>query len=237
MKDFILRFIMKLFLSRRNIRVSGINKIDYRLLKKKSIHGSKEYPSMIRNSQIGNIDFGIGCRFFDCVCQGKVNLGNFVTLAGPGIKVCGNVQGVEIRSFCSVGANVIIQEGQHNYKNLTTYFVNRNILHNNLQEEISSGKILINEGVWIGSNVTILSGVEIGRGAVIGAGSVVTKNMAPYSICYGVPAKVMSMRFSDDDISLIEKSEWWKMSTDEMKLNTNLFGQNFLDILRSKQTQ
>lgn len=66
--------------------------------------------------------------------------------------------------------------------------------------------VFIEDGVWCGANVTILKGVTIGRGCVVGAGSVVTKNCPPYSIVAGVPAKVIRMRFTKEEIELHELS-------------------------------
>lgn len=65
--------------------------------------------------------------------------------------------------------------------------------------------IVIEDGVWIGANVTILKGVTIGRGSVVAAGSVVTKSCAPYSIIGGVPAKLIKMRFTPEEIIQHEK--------------------------------
>ena len=60
--------------------------------------------------------------------------------------------------------------------------------------------VVIEDDVWVGANVTILCGVTIGRGSVIAAGAVVTKSCAPYSIIGGVPAKILKMRFTTDEI-------------------------------------
>lgn len=60
--------------------------------------------------------------------------------------------------------------------------------------------VIIEEDVWCGANVTILKGVKIGRGAIIAAGSVVTKDVLPYSIYGGVPARFIKKRFTDDEI-------------------------------------
>lgn len=65
--------------------------------------------------------------------------------------------------------------------------------------------VIIEDGVWCGANVTILKGVTIGRGSVVAAGSVVTKSCAPYSIIGGVPAKLLKMRFSEDEIVEFER--------------------------------
>ena len=65
--------------------------------------------------------------------------------------------------------------------------------------------VIIEDGVWIGANVTILKGVTIGRGSVVAAGAVVTQSCAPYSIIGGVPAKLIKMRFTEEDIKKHEK--------------------------------
>lgn len=65
--------------------------------------------------------------------------------------------------------------------------------------------VTIEDGVWIGANVTILKGVTIGRGSVVAAGSVVTKSCAPYSIIGGVPAKLIRMRFTEQQIEEHER--------------------------------
>lgn len=65
--------------------------------------------------------------------------------------------------------------------------------------------VIIEDGVWCGANVTILKGVTIGRGSVVAAGSVVTKSCAPYSIIGGVPAKLLKMRFSEEEIVEFER--------------------------------
>ncbi len=65
--------------------------------------------------------------------------------------------------------------------------------------------VVIEEDVWVGANVIILKGVTIGRGSVIAAGSIVTKNVEPYSIYAGVPARKIKERFSEEEISEHEK--------------------------------
>ena len=78
------------------------------------------------------------------------------------------------------------------------------------------GDTVIGNDVWIGEKVTILPGVHIGDGAIIGACSVVTKNVEPYTIVGGNPAKVIRKRFDDELIDLLEKFKWWDKSIDEI---------------------
>lgn len=77
--------------------------------------------------------------------------------------------------------------------------------------------VAVGNDVWIGHNAIIMPGVAIGNGAVIGAGAVVTKDVEPYSIVAGVPAKKIKMRFSNELIEKIEKSEWWNWNHQTIK--------------------
>lgn len=86
-------------------------------------------------------------------------------------------------------------------------------------------EIYIGNDVWIGSSVKILPGIHIGNGAVIGAGAIVTKDVPPYAIVGGIPAKIIRYRFSEDIITLLEKSKWWTLSDEILKENIALFQQ------------
>ena len=75
----------------------------------------------------------------------------------------------------------------------------------------------IGHDVWIGHGATVMAGVSIGSGAVIGAGAVVTKDIPPYAIAVGVPAKVIRYRFPADRISRLLRLEWWNWSREKME--------------------
>ena len=82
--------------------------------------------------------------------------------------------------------------------------------------------VTIGNDVWIGANVTIVNGVTIGDGAVIGANSIVTKDIPPYSIYGGVPAKCIRMRFIESNRFLL-KLKWWNMDEEWIRSNSLLF--------------
>lgn len=81
---------------------------------------------------------------------------------------------------------------------------------------ISHKKTIIGNDVWIGAKVLIVNGVKIGDGAVIAAGAVVTKDVAPYSIVGGVPAKEIKKRFSEQYITQLLELKWWKKNPEEL---------------------
>jgi len=80
----------------------------------------------------------------------------------------------------------------------------------------SKGDIVIKNDVWIGANCTLIDGLTIGNGAVVAAGSVVTKDVPPYAIVGGNPAKLIRYRFSRDMIDEIESIEFWEMDMDDI---------------------
>lgn len=83
----------------------------------------------------------------------------------------------------------------------------------------------IGNDVWIGANVIILPGVKIGDGAVLAAGAVVTKDVEPYAIVGGVPAKVIKYRFDQEMIDVFLKIKWWEWSVEKIEKNIELFYQ------------
>ena len=110
-----------------------------------------------------------------------------------------NKQALHIGKFCSIADDVkILLGGEHNYHLGSTYpFDNLLIRFKELGPSVKTkGDIHIGSDVWIGYGSIILSGVTIGDGAVIGAGSVVAKDIPPYAVAAGNPARVIKSRFS-----------------------------------------
>ncbi|MFP8965850.1 CatB-related O-acetyltransferase [Pokkaliibacter sp. CJK22405] len=81
----------------------------------------------------------------------------------------------------------------------------------------SNGPIVIGNDVWIGANAVVLPGVTIGDGAVIGAGAVVTKDVPDYAIVTGIPARVARYRFTDNEIAILKKVQWWQWSDERIR--------------------
>ena len=114
-------------------------------------------------------------------------------------------QHVEIGSFTSIGTLCTIGAHSHALDNLTTFpFVD-------LIKAAGYKGTTIGSDVWIGSNSVILAGVTVGHGAVIGAGAVVTKDVPPYAIVVGNPARVRRYRFEPDLIAELLETRWWDL--------------------------
>jgi len=96
-------------------------------------------------------------------------------------------------------------------------------------------KTSIGNDVWIGSHVTIPGGIQIGTGVIVAAGSVVVKDVPPYMVVGGNPAKVIRHRFSEEQIKMLLASEWWNWSIDTIKRHLDAFSdiERFKDIVES----
>lgn len=104
---------------------------------------------------------------------------------------------IYIGNYVMFGPHVTIRGGDHRID-----LIGKHIIEVSEKEKLSENDkdVIIEEGVWVGCNVTILKGVKIGKGSVIAAGAVVTNDVPPYSIVGGVPARIIKYRFSPEDI-------------------------------------
>lgn len=134
---------------------------------------------------------------------------------------------LKIGKFCSIacGAKFLFTSANHTTRSLSTYpfpifFEEWGLDVKNITRAWNNkGDIVVGNDVWIGFEAVILSGVTIGDGAVIGTRAVVTKDVPPYTIVGGVPAKPIRKRFSDEIISELLKLQWWNWSESRIKQN------------------
>lgn len=132
-----------------------------------------------------------------------------------------------IGKFCSIacGAKFIFTSANHTLKSLSTYpfplfFEEWGLDKANVTDSWDNkGDIIIGNDVWIGYEAVIMSGVTIGDGAIVAARAVVTKDVPPYTIVGGVPARLIRKRFSDETIALLSEIKWWEWSYDRIKEN------------------
>jgi len=130
-----------------------------------------------------------------------------------------------IGKFCSIAckAKFLMASGHHTTRSLSTYtfpvfYEQWELDINHITEAWDNkGDIIIGNDVWIGFDAVIMSGVKIGDGAVIGTRSVVTKDVPPYTIVGGVPAKVIRKRFSNDVITKLTTLKWWNWPDEKIK--------------------
>ncbi len=96
----------------------------------------------------------------------------------------------------------------------------------------NKGNLIIGNDVWIGYNATIMAGLTVGDGAIIAANATVTKNVDPYTIVGGNPAKEICKRFSDEQIQFLLGLQWWNWELDKITRNLPLLTSNDFDALR-----
>jgi len=141
----------------------------------------------------------------------------------------------EIGSFCSISNNVVIGGGMHPTHWVATspvFYKGKDSVKAKFSEHerTPAKSVLIGNDVWIGENVMIKQGVIIGHGSVIGMGSIVTKDVEPYSIVAGNPARLIRKRFDDETIQNLLTIQWWNLNEDELKSFANYFQDPFLFI-------
>ncbi|GAX91984.1 CatB-related O-acetyltransferase [Effusibacillus lacus] len=142
------------------------------------------------------------------------------TYGTPQIYSYGDGTTLRIGKFCSMADGVILMlGGEHRSDWVTTYPFNPIFPEADQYKghPKTKGDINIGHDVWIGKDALILSGVTIGNGAVIGARSVVTRNVPPYAIVGGNPAKIIRFRFPQDVIDELQKIAWWNWNLEQIR--------------------
>lgn len=172
------------------------------------LDGGMMWSTIVRNiyNEYYGIDIGIGT-YGGC----------FDTLKIP--------RGTKFGKYCSIAPTIYIFNANHPKEFITTHPIAYNpVLGVVKKERVKRRKLTVGNDVWIGQNAIITNNVSyIGDGAIIGAGSVVTKNIEPYEIVAGVPAKKINKRFDDITISKIRESKWWDLDPNYIKKNIHLF--------------
>ena len=148
------------------------------------------------------------------------------------------IRGAKIGKYCSIGDNVRTGLGRHPVKDYVsthpaffsmnkqagfTYVEAQKYKEHKYVDKDGKYYIEIGSDVWIGNNVMIMDGVKIGDGAVIAAGSIVTKDVYPFAIVGGIPAKIIRYRFSREQIEKINSIRWWEWDSNIVMQNVSDF--------------
>ena len=183
--------------------------------------------SFVRDSKIGN-----NCSIERRNMLFNSHLGNY-TYTGYNTVI----KYATIGKFCSVSWNVSIGGANHDIKHITTHpfpllpkfgLTDKSKIY----KQFTDKKIVIGNDVWIASNACILRGVTIADGAVIGAGAVVNRNVGPYEVWAGVPAKKIGQRFPDSVVERLLNLAWWEFPENVLRQNIDLFNDDLTnDIL------
>lgn len=178
----------------------------------------ERYPgSEILTHNVGDgARIGSGCYIGpECEVGARTELGDHSYLNKGTLFLSG-----AIGRFCSIGYYCQIGMHQHPLHHVSTssrLYGERSILGPGPNVDEFPAPPTLEHDVWVGSNAQILQGTRIGVGAVIAAGAVVAKDVEPYTIVGGVPAKPIRKRFDDESIALLLQWRWWEMSAEELR--------------------
>jgi virginiamycin A acetyltransferase len=169
--------------------------------------------------------------------QPVIEIGRFTYSAGLGIGLADTRSRVRIGNFCSIAEQVIFfLKTDHRPDWLSSYPLNRFPWDSTIPKPSDPyadlrDDITIGSDVWISWGVKVLAGVTVGNGAVLCADAVVTRNVPPYSVVAGNPARVVKRRFDDDVIDYLEQLKWWDMSVSQLqKYAPLLMSKNYVEL-------
>ncbi|VAW11535.1 Chloramphenicol acetyltransferase [hydrothermal vent metagenome] len=168
---------------------------------------------------------------FSVICEGKNNFAYNSSISssrigyGSYLAEGATIRKAKIGKYCSIGPNVNCIFGKHpsstfvsthpafftSRKNIGVSYAKTQLFDEFAKPGDNQGKysIIIGNDVWIGANVAIMDGVKIGDGAIVAANALVNKDIEPYTIVGGVPAKPIKKRFSDSHIEFLLELRWW----------------------------
>jgi acetyltransferase-like isoleucine patch superfamily enzyme len=182
-------------------------------------------------STFENVTFGDFNAVYNLARLRDVHLGSFSYVANGA-----RITHATIGKFCSVGPNCKIGVGLHPSRN----FVSTHPAFYSPKNEAGTTfvaasaytdfkRIIIENDVWVGESAIVMDGVTIANGAIVAAGAVVTRDVPPYAVVAGVPARIIRYRFEAQEIATLEALQWWHKDIEWLKSNVVMFSDiNFI---------
>lgn len=195
-------------------------KLKNHLIERKNRNLKLGYKTSVENTLFGNYN-----TISDHVYLNNVSLGSFTYISNNTVII-----NATIGKYCSIAGNVKCGLGLHPSKT----FVSTHPIFFSMMKQAQItfadksyfeeyNNTIIGNDVWIGENVIIIGGITIGDGAIIAAGAVVTKDVPPYTIVGGIPAKSIKLRFKKEEIAFLLNFKWWDMDGEILRKNFLLF--------------
>lgn len=191
---------------------------------------------------------------FSVICDGRNGFGKnsaiFSSKIGFGSYIAEGtrISKTSIGKYCSIGPNVNCIFGKHPADTFVSthpafFAINTPIGYSYAREQCfqefaspheNGYSISIGNDVWIGANVSLMDGVKIGDGAIVAANALVVKDVEPYTIVGGVPAKIIKKRFSHEEVAFLMEFKWWDKPEEWIMENVHLFKnvKHFMDTFR-----
>lgn len=191
----------------------------YNYIRDVYIRSFKDGVKLSRRSSVIGSELGSFVHVGDYAFVYESELGRYSSIGRGAV-----IRNARLGGFCSVSWSATIGATPHNHALLTThafhYIKSFGFVDHDKRIVLPT---TVGNDVWVGANAVIMPGLKIGDGAVIGAGAVVTKDVPPYAIVAGVPAKILKFRFEKDVVKELLEIRWWDWEIKRLKLKIDLF--------------
>lgn len=170
-----------------------------------------------------------------CGQRTPVSIGKY-SYGVPTVRWWGERTNLSIGKFCSIAKGVtIFLGGNHRIDWISTYPFSVKKSWRRfagvVDHPVSRGNVVIGNDVWLGDRCTILSGVSIGNGAVVAANATVTKDVPPYAVVAGNPARIVKMRFDEAEIAKLQALRWWDWDEQRIRERVQTLLSTHIDLL------